>query len=280
MGAHGYVVDNAMTGVEPNAGFTWSNGASTNRSYLNDGRIDRRFVVGASVASGISVIIDTFNATTYTGVAVLNSNCAVQKTDATLKVEASALSDFSADVNLVKAASTLYSATYPRNKDHVLQFTGFSRRYWRLTWTWTGTVTNFSVGEIFLFTALTTLSRRSIYGSGEGKKMWTASEQFMTGERRGLKLGGPQRMLDLQFSDLSESERDELDLMWSRADGNASPLLWVDSYEATAIAAAAAEQNCVFGRLDDDELFFQNPDFGRHQPSGFKVRSAGREAGA
>ena len=31
---------------------------------------------------------------------------------------------------------------------------------------------------------------------------------------------------------------------------------------------------------EDDELMFENPDFGRHSMNGFTLRSAGREAGA
>lgn len=279
LGAHAYAVTNLLESLSATA-FTWSTGATSNRSYLIDGRMDRRFVVGASVASGVTCVVNFGAPTLVTGFAVLNSNAAVQKTDAALQIRAADDAAITVNVLTKKAASTLYSATYPRNKDHVLQFGSRQKQYWELTWTWTGNVTNFSIGELWAFYQQPTLSRRSIWGSGEGKKMWTASEQFQTGERRGLKLGGPQRMLDLQFSDLSESERDELDLMWQRTDGNASPFLWIDSYEAVDTAAATTEQNCVLGRIEDDTLFFQNPDFGRHAPGGFKIGSAGREAGA
>lgn len=282
MGLHAYATSNYLVGFSASS-FVWSNGATTDRSFLNDRRIDRQFVVGASVASGINVIVDTGGASQLVAVAALNSNAAVQKTDAALLVEASNNATFAADVNVAKAASTLFSTTQPRNKDHVLQFNAnFSKRYWRLTWTWTGNVTNFAIGELFfvLTGSLTTLTRRSIYGSGAGKKMFTSSDPFPTGERRGLKLGGPQRVLDLRWSDMTASERDELDIMWSAAEGNVAPLLWIDSNEAVATAAAATEQDCVFGRIDEDEAMFSNPDFGRHEFPGFRIRSAGREAGA
>lgn len=279
MGAHAYVTSNVLTGLAATA-FTWSNGATTNRSYLNDGRMDRQMTIGGSVASGVTVVVDLGSATQLVGVAVLNSNPAVQKTDATLKVEGA--DDAAITVNAVtaKSASTLYSSLKPRNKDHVLQFAAVTKRYWRLTWTWTGSVTNFRIGELLFFTASTQLTRRTIYGSGEGKKVWSASEQFMTGERRAMFLGGPQRSLSMLFSDLSASQAAELDAMWIAALGNVSPLLWIDSYEAVSTAAAAAEQNCVWGRLDEAELAFPQDDFNIFNMRGFNLRSLGREAGA
>jgi hypothetical protein len=282
MGSHAYASSNV---IGSGSGFTWSTGALASglSSYLYDNRLDRRIVVGASVASGVTLIIDLGSAMQLVGIGVLNSNAAVQKTDAALKVEASSSATFAADINVAKAASTLYSSLAPRNKDHVLQWNAnFTKRYWRLTWTWTGNVTNFAIGELFAFITSTQLSRRSVYGSSEGKKMWTASEQFQTGDRRGLKLGGPQRVLELNFSDLDATTRDQLDAMWQAANGNITPFLWVDSYEAVATAAASAEQNCVFGRLDEDELVFSQDDYAVYNPGsrGFRLRSAGREAGA
>jgi hypothetical protein len=281
MGSHAYATSNV---IGSGSGFTWSTGALAAglSSYLYDARLDNRIIVGASVASGVTLIIDLGSAMQLVGLAVLNSNAAVQKTDAALKVEASSSATFAADINVAKAASTLYSTLAPRNKDHVLQWNAnFNKRYWRLTWTWTGNVTNFAIGELFAFTSSTALSRRTVYGSGEGKKIWGSSEQFQTGDRRGLKLGGPQRGLDLLFSELDATARDQLDAMWIAANGNLSPLLWIDSYEAVATAAATSEQNCVYGRLDEDELAFSQDDFAVYNPgSRFRLRSAGREAGA
>lgn len=279
MGAHAYSLTNLLEGLAA-AAFTWSTGATTDRSFLNDGRMDRRFIVGSSVASGVSLVIDMGSAVALAGFAVLNSNCAVQKSDVALRIRAADDSGISTNVVTAKAASTLYSSTAPRNKDHVLQFASVTKRYWELTWTWTGNVTNFAIGELWAYSASVALSRRSIWGSAEGKKMFTGVAQFETGERRGVKLGGPQRVLDLRFSDLSDSERAELDVMWASAEGNVQPLLWIDSRETVATAAASDEQNCVFGRLEDDELVFGNPDHGRYDFPGFRLRSAGREAGA
>lgn len=279
MGAHAYSVTNLLEGLAATA-FTFSNGATSNRSYLNDGRMDRQMLIGASVASGLTLVINMGSAVALSGIAVLNSNCAVQKTDAALRIRAADDSGISTNVVTAKAASTLYSTKLPRNKDHVLQFASVTKQFWELTWTWTGNVTNFKIGELWAYSASVALSRRSIWGSGEGKKMFTAKVPFDTGEKRGLKLGGPQRVLDLRFSDLSETERDELDVMWAATEADVAPFLWIDSRETVATAAGSDEQNCVFGRLEDDELFFDNPDHGRYSPGGFKLRSAGREAGA
>lgn len=280
MGAHAYAVTNLLDGLATTA-FTWSPASTTDRAFLNDGRMDRRMLVSASAASGITLVIDMGSATACSGFAVLNSNPAVQKTDATLRIRAADDAAISVNVVTAKSASTLYSSKIPRNKDHVLQFASVTKRYWELLWTWTGNVTNFSIGEIFAYAASTALTRRTIYGgSGEGKKMYTASDQFQTGDRRGLKLGGPQRVLDLAFSDLSATERDELDVMWAAVDGNISPLLWIDSRETVDTAAATAEQNCVYGRLEEDELVFPEDDFSLYSMRGFRLRSAGREAGA
>jgi hypothetical protein len=281
MGAHAYSVTNALSGLAASA-FTWSNGATTSRSYLNDNRMDRRMVIGSSVASGVNVVIDLGSAQALMGFAILNSNAAAQKSDATVRVRGADDAGISVNVVTAKAASTLYAPSIPpRNKDHVLQFAAVTKRYWELTWTWTGNVTNFSIGELWAYAAATQLSRRSVYDSADGKKFFTASEQFQVGERRGVFLGGPQRSLELAWSDLSSTERDELDTMWGLVNGDVAPFLFIPSYEATATAGASSEQDCVFGRLEDSELVFQNPDFGRYAPrKAFVVRSAGREAGA
>lgn len=281
MGAHAYSTTNALSGLAAPA-FTWSNAATTNRSYLNDGRMDRRMVIGSSVASGIALVIDLGSAQALSGFAILNSNAAAQKSDAAVRVRAADDSGITTNVVTAKAASTLYApSSPPRNKDHVLQFASVTKRYWELTWTWTGNVTNFSIGELWAYSAATQLSRRSAYGSTEGKKIFTASESFQVGERRGVFLGGPQRVLQLSWVDLDATARDDLDTLWNLTKGSVAPFLWIQSYEATATAAAASEQDCIFGRLDEDDLPFQNNDFGLYMPAnGLIIRSAGREAGA
>lgn len=279
MGAHGYVVTNQLTGLATSA-FTWSTGGATNKAYLNDGRMDSRQVIGASVASGINLVVNFGSAKALTGWAVLNSNAGGQKTDATLRIRAADDAGMSVNVVTAKAASTLYSTTSPKNKDHVVQFASVTKQYWELLWTWTGNVTNFAIGELFAYTALTALSRRSIYGSGETHEALVAQSLMGYGETRGLYLAGPIRQPDLNWDDLNATERDQLHTMHELSFFGASPLLWVESQEATALAAAAAEQECIYGRLMKPGYRWTQTDFGIYQPDGFSLRSCGREAGA
>lgn len=285
MGAHGYATSNLLSGLVAGA-FTWSNGAVSNRAYVNDGRMDNRQVVGASVASGINVIIDLGVTSIVRGVAILNSNAAVQKTDAAVLIEASSSATFAADVTVLKLATTLYSTDSPKNKDHVLQTanTALSKQYLRLTWTWTGNVTNFSIGELFAFVkpaaTYPQLSRRSVYGSGETHDAKVAMSEMQYGGQRGVFLAGPLRQADLNWADLTATQRDELEALHSATYWGARPFLWIPSYEATAVAAAAAEQECIFGRLQRPSFRFTEPDFQLYTPDGFAIRSEGREAGA
>jgi len=81
-----YATTNLCSGLAA-AAFTWSSGtAGATRSRLNDTKMSALYVNGASVASGINVVIDFGSAVALTGFAICNSNAAVQKTNATLKV--------------------------------------------------------------------------------------------------------------------------------------------------------------------------------------------------
>lgn len=280
MGAHAYAVTNQIAGLADTS-FTWSNAAATNSGYLCDQRMDRQMLIGASVASGINVIIDMGHVRQLTGIALLNSNAAVQKTDAAVLVEASSSATFASDVNVAKAASTLCSSVAPLNKDHVLQFpANFTKQYWRLTWTWTGNVANFVIGELFAFIAQTQLSRRSIYGSGETHEAMVGQVQMQYGETRGVFLAGPVRQLDLQWDDLTAAQREELRAMHTLTNYGAKQLLWIPSYEASALAAANAEQECIYGRLTKPSFQWAEKDYALYQPGGFSLRSSGREAGS
>ena len=275
-----YATTNLCSGLAA-AAFTWSSGtAGATRSRLNDTKMSALYVNGASVASGINVVIDFGSAVALTGFAICNSNAAVQKTNATLKVESADDAGISVNNVVRKAASTLNSALF-YNKDHVVQFsTGTARRYWRLTWTWTGNVADFAIGEIFAFNAQTVLSRKSIYGDGEAPEFKTASVEFYSGGGCAYFQGGPIRLKNLPFSDLSTSDRDELLTMWAATKGPATPFLFIPSYEATATAAAVAEQEVVFGQLMVDKFSWTQPDFNLFDPTQLVIRSLGREIGA
>ena len=281
MGAHAYVVTNALAGLAPTA-FTWSGGATPDRDKLNDGRMDGRYGAG-TLSSGMNVVVDLGSAKALIGWATLNCNFAGFEAANTPKLLIEAADDSAITVNVVtaKALTTLYTATVPRNKDHVLQFPAVNKRYWRLTWSWTGGGTApFFIGELFAYTAITQLSRRTIYGSGETKDYVTAPLEMMYGEVRSTFLAGPIRQLNQNWADLTESQRDELDGMFQASNAGALPLLWVDSFESSSAAAAVAEQQCVYGRITKPQFAFKQNDFSIYEPDGFSIRSMGREAGA
>ena len=279
MGAHAYAVTNRLSGLAAGS-FTWAPASTTNRAYLNDARMDKQMLVSAAAASGLTLVIDLGSVQSLVGFALLNHNAAVQKTDAAVRVRAADDAAITVNVVTAKAASTLYSTTVPKNKDHVLQFASVTKRYWELTFTWTGTVTNFSVGEIFAYSAATQLTRRSIYGSGESYEAIVTQVQMQYGETRGGFMGGPVRSLDLQWDDLTSSQRDELYAMHTASNFGATPFLWIPSYEAVATAAAVTEQEVIYGRLQSQTFHWAEKDFQLYQPGGFSIRSLGREAGA
>lgn len=272
--AHAYLFTNRAAGLAATA-FTWSNGATANRSYLNDGRMDQQMAVG-SVASGVNVIIDLGGAYSITAVAILNSNIG-NAASPTLKVEHDDDGVWGAGTVEAKAASSL-NVTAPSHKDHVLQFASVAKRYWRLTWTWSGSF-NMSIGELYLG-ASTSLARIKVYGHGESEEYRTTRLVTSTGETRGHFLAGPIRVKRLPFSDLTLAQRDELLAMFRNTKGGANPVLWIESAESVATAAAAAQQECVWGRLAEDEFSWTESDFGLYSPNELVLRSLGRELGA
>ena len=82
-------------------------------------------------------------------------------------------------------------------------------------------------------------------------------------------------------------------LPWPEA-GNAHPLgqaayrlihvrlktLWLERYEAVSTAAAAAYQDCIFGRFEASRMAWAEPDFNLYSPDSLTIRSLAREIGA
>ncbi len=281
MTINAYAVTNLCTGLVA-GDFNWSAGLEdATRTRLNDAQMNERYVNG-SVASGINLIIDLGSAKNVAGVAVLNSNCAVQKADATLKIEQSDAADMSTNLVVVKAASTLNSATL-KNKDHVLQCTTAgqtARRYWRLTWTWTGTVTNFAIGEIIIYAASTQLARKSAYGGAEGRGFRIAEVEHYNGSTTSYLQGGPIRRLRLPYADLTAAQIEELYAMLAAVGGGVTPFLWIPSYEANATAAAVAEQEVIYGKIGPADFEFSEPDYLNFTPNDLVIKSLGREVGS
>ncbi len=277
--AHAYVLTNALSGLLTSA-FTWSS-VPANLNYANDGRMDRRVSYSGNVASGFNVIVDLGSAMALGGWAVLNSNFAVQQ-DAKLLIEAADNVGMSVNLVTAKALTTLNTAA-PKQKDHVLQFATITKRYWRLTWTWTsGNVTNPAVGELFAYLAasVTQLSRKVIYGWGETESVKVATSDFLYGDTQSLFLAGPIRQKNVLLADLSTTDRDQWLALWRATKGPVTPVLWIESFEATATAAAVSEQDCIYGTNVQTDYHWVEGDFALYQPDGFTIRSKGREAGA
>lgn len=288
--SHAYSTVNRLHGLAA-AAFTWSPAySSSDRAYLNDSRMDRRVNVGngSGSPSTTTVVIDLGTARGLKGFALLNHNFAIQTGGTgTVKVEGADDSGMSTNLVTAKAATTLSAemsanAMDPKNKDHVLQFAAVTKRYWRLTFAWSGgSITNLTFGELYAYDDVTQLTRKGIYGSGDREDVFTSEIQFGNGDTRGLFLGGPVRSMTLRWQDLSESELLELRALWYAAYGNAGKLLFIPSYEATATAAAAAQQDCIYGRLSRrNSIEYPEMDYLLHSFDDLVVRSLGREVGA
>ncbi len=280
MGAYAYAVTNYLAGLAA-ADFTFSS-VPANRGYLFDGRMDRVSRYTGTAASGFNVVIDMGSAVDLAGIAILNHNFCVQKADAAVLIEAADNSGMSTNKVTAKALTTLSHLTL-QNKDHVLQFATVTKRYWRLTFSWTGSVTNPAIGELFAYrpASVVTLNRKGIYGGiGEKADLMLATVDFPYGDSQSLYLAGPIREKLLRFSDLNATERNQLRTMWLATNGPLTPLLWIESYENVATAAADAEQDCIYGRNEQPSHHWTEGDFALYQPDDFSVRSLGREVGS
>lgn len=278
MGAYAYAPSNILSGLAASA-FTWSAGANdATRAYLNDGWMDARYVNGSPAAGTLDLIIDLGSARALTGFAILNSNVAVQAAGSNLTITGADDAGISVNVVVAKAASTLSSAA-PFNKDHVLQFATVTKRFWRLRWVTSATVTNFAIGELWAFNAQVQLSRKRVDGGGEGERILASKVDFYGGGSQAYRQGGPVRRKNLPFVDLSTSDRNELLTMW-RAVALVTPYLWIESYEATALAAAVAEQEVIFGILGLGDFQWTEVDFNLFNPPELVIESLGREIGA
>lgn len=268
---HAYAITNKAPGA---AGFTWSV-ATTSSHRLIDGRLDDQIEVTGTLTT-VNVVIDFGVATTLNAIALLNHNLATA-TGAQVKVEAADNAAINIGNSTPKALTTLYT-TAPREKDHVLQFAALSKRFWRITFSWTGTFT-LRIGELFA-AETTVLTRAMVYGNVESVDFVRSRFTGSTGETRGHFIAGPIRARDISFEDLDVTERNEMMAMFLATKGGTRPMLWCEQYEATATAADSDHQECLFGKLEDPSFGLTNFDYGRFNPSGMRLKSLGREVGA
>lgn len=273
MASHGYALVNAAANLAASA--FGGDAAGATRSRLNDGHMDRVFSLGALTSAG-TITMDFGAAVSLVGLGLLNNNLATA-TAPTVTIQGATDSGFTTALVTAKAASTP-ATTKPRHKDHAFIFPAVSKRYWRVQLAWTGLFT-FTLGEIFAITTLTTLSRRSNYGSSEREEFKNSETESATGERRSRFLSGPIRSKRLDFVDNNSTTRDELMTMWRESQGGSSPLLWIDDVNQVQTAAAAADQQCLFGKLQPSFGWSQT-DFNLFTMDGLELRSQGREMGA
>jgi hypothetical protein len=275
---HAYSTANLLTGLAASS-FTLGTAVTTNRAYLNDGKMYKQFAAGAA-SSGTTLIIDLGSSQAFNVAAILNSNIA-EATAPTLKVERADDLAFTSNVATLKSATTL-NTTEPRHKDHVLQFTSVTKRYVKFTWTWTGSF-NLRFGEVWIG-ASTALSRFSILGAnaGDEEKIIGSRTEFATGELGGHFVAGPIRIKRIPLADLSESEKNEVMTMWRAARGHVRPVLWCHQYETGSTAADNDHQECVLGKIEQDGISWNEFDYGRYniEPGSLVIRSLAREIGS
>jgi len=276
--AYGWTTTNALASLAASA-MTWTAGpADDTRLYLRDRRMGKQYVCTAA-SSGNEFTFDLGSAQALKGIALLNHNLASFGGTVTCQVLAADDSGFTTNLVTAKNVTTL-DFTRPHEKDFVVQFASVTRRWWKMLLTWTGTKT-LKVGEVFAYSSVTTLSRRDIYGkSGETREIRTVDVESDSLERTSYLLAGPRRSKRLSFSDLSESERQELEALFESSVGPVNPVLFVTDVNETATASSASEQDVLFAKLDLDTFAYDFTDFGRYKPPDFVLRNLAREVGA
>lgn len=271
--SHGYVTSNALVALGPTA-FTWSTGGTTNRGFLNDGRLDKVATSGGS-STVTDLVIDMGSAVPLVGFAVLNHSMATW-TAPTILVSADNSSGFGSGVAVTTIGSTPVVQTAPNHKDAVfLSSVTYTRQYWRLRFS-DSSARTLSLGEVYGIAAVTTLSRKKTYGHSETEEYRLNSIETQTGERRGTFLSGPIRTKKLPFADVQGSERDELMAMWRATYGGASPLLWL---EDAGVLHVAREQECILGKLQPS-FGWTERDYDLFDATALELRGLAREVGA
>ncbi len=262
------------------AGLTFKTGTIANPTYLRDSRAARR-ATGTSVGTGEALRIDTGASVALVGLALINHNIGTSALPAcTVTVTATDNADYATAAVTAKATTTI-PQTEPNHRDLVLQFPSVSKRYWSLTFAWTGGGNwTPAIGELLALSAVTTLSRTTVYGSSAGDKMAVVDQQTPSGDTRTIHLGGPWREKVLKWADLTDAQRLELRALWVATKSSVIPFLWLESINSTASAATAAEQECIYGKLLATEAAAVNDDYGIYQPSDFTIRALGREVGS
>jgi len=271
--SHGYAVGSALSGLAAGS-FTWSSGYTSDRSKLND-TLQDEIAAGSSSAqaSGQTLAWDLGSAQALVGVALLGHNLASGA--CAVKVEGADDSGFSVNLVTAKAASTI-TTTAPNDRDTVLQFPSVTKRYWRLTFTHSGTKI-IKLGEVLALAAITTLSRTKAYGHGETERYLQNRNDSPTGSVRSTLLSGPVRTKRIPFKEMAgTAQRDELLSMWRACLGGVLPLLWIETIESSASAATSAGMECLWTKMNAS-IDWTESDFTIYDVSAFELMGQGRE---
>ncbi len=249
--------------------------ADSTRVYLGDGRLDRVYTFTSSNA--VTLQIDLGSAKAVNAWAVLNHNFN-SLGGGTCKIDAADDVAWTTNIVAIKAAST-FATTAPKHKDAVFQFASATKRVWRLTFTnvTTGSVT---IGEVFAVAATTQLTRGMVDGSGEDESIISSAVEMQYGSKQQLFFSGPIRQKTFRSQDYTESQKNELATLFRSTLGPVTPFLWIESYEATSSAAAAAEQDCILGRLELPNFRWSWTDYNLTQPPELIIRALTRGRGA
>lgn len=238
---------NAIANLAASA-FTWGSGYTVGRNFLNDGFVDAVAYGSSSTTSSPQTLVIDFGGTvTLVAFAVLNHN--LRNLGAvTITIEAADNAAITTNAVTAKAATTVVNAA-PNDRDTLLQFPSVTKRYWRLTFTHSGSA-RLSIGELLAVTTVVTLTRRDAYGWGEREQMFINRNEGRTGRVHATFVGGPLRTKRWPFREMQgTAEREELMSMWRLGQGGAQSLLWIESVESSATAATASSQECLFGKM-------------------------------
>lgn len=230
----------------------WKPGASASwgdfPARLIDGRIEPRETAPAA-SSPSYLTLDLGEARTSSCVALMHDSLGEQAVAVSAEVQGATDAAFTSPVTL-KASSALLRSSH-RRANHALCYPEASYRWLRLKLTFTGTLT-LRAGEAVV-SRLVVLSRPCGLGAPERLSYALNQHETMGHERRVVALAGPFRELRYRIEDASNAEKEELRTLFRSALGGARPLLYVPMCNRSASAATDAEQDCILGRLQEEE---------------------------
>lgn len=277
--SQGYVrglADNAARNLVA-ASFTWSSGYTTGRDRLCDGRIDAgAFGSSGALSSPQTLTVDLGSAQALSAIALLSHNLATG--GVTVLVEAADNAAITTNAVTAKATTTVATAE-PNSRDAVLQFPAVTKRYWRLTFTYTGNK-RIMLGELVMATSVTTLPRQKAYGWGEGEEAIVNINEGRTGAVFATQVAPNRRSKRWPFVDMQgTSQLESLMTMWRAGMGGVQPILWIESIDSSASAGTVESQECLYGRIQMSTMRWSENDFTLYSVDELELVGDGRGVG-